>query len=193
MPNIWRHPDKETIDIYPGLTVHDGRCSGSITAGQSRLPLWAFCWPAIVHGWEEAESGWTPSDYGMDAESFAWFVSDLLEARGEFARLLCVLADAERAERHRQGIVVDYPFPCLPAVGRARAAGRLAVHSGHLRGPGRARCGAGPVGTWQRARVRCRSRAGAGAGPPSAPRPMTSAGRRSGMSSPQRGPLRPRR
>lgn len=102
MPNIWRHPDEETIDIYPGLTVHDGRCSGSITVGQSRLPLWAFCWPAIVHGWEEAESGWTPSDYGMDAESFAWFVSDLLEARGEFARLLCILADAERAERYRQ-------------------------------------------------------------------------------------------
>jgi hypothetical protein len=98
---IWRTPDEESIDLYPGLVVHDGRVSGSITTGQSRLPLWAFAWVAIARGWDEVELGWEPSRYSWTAEKMGEFIHDLLEMRGEFARLLLVMADAERCERKR--------------------------------------------------------------------------------------------
>jgi hypothetical protein len=82
--------------------VHDGRVSGSITVGASRLPLWALASTAITHGWDEVESGWEPTErYGYTADDLADFLTDLLEARGEFGRLLLVLADAERCERQR--------------------------------------------------------------------------------------------
>src|SRR5690606_31862590 len=84
-----------------GLVVHDGRVSGSITTGRSRLPLWAFAGVAITHGWDEVERGWSPSKYGWTAERFARFLSHLLEARGEFGRLLLVLADVERRDEER--------------------------------------------------------------------------------------------
>ncbi len=96
---IWRKPHAEGVDLYPGLTVHDGRVSGSITAGQTRLPLWCFAYTAIVDGWSQVEGSWHPSKYGWDAARFGTFLSDLLEPRGEFGRLLCVLADAERRDR----------------------------------------------------------------------------------------------
>ena len=88
MSGPWRHPDEESVDLYPGLVVHDGRVSGSITAGRSRLPLWAFSWEAITRGWGEVETGYEPGRYGIGAEDFAQFVTDLLEQRGEFGRLV---------------------------------------------------------------------------------------------------------
>jgi hypothetical protein len=48
---VWREPSEESVDLYPGLVVHDGRVSGSITTGRSRLPLWAFMFVAIRDGW----------------------------------------------------------------------------------------------------------------------------------------------
>lgn len=93
--SIWREPDACTED-YPRLIVHDGRVSGSITVGNTRLPLWAFAWTAITDGWDEAEASYEMSEYGYTAEDFARFIYCLLEQRGEFARLLCVLADVER-------------------------------------------------------------------------------------------------
>lgn len=98
MPTVWREPREETEGLYPGLVVHDGRVGGSITVGRSRLPLWAFMGVAIQYGWDEAEAGWTPSEYGMGPREAARFVYDLLEARGEFARLLLMLADASRRQ-----------------------------------------------------------------------------------------------
>lgn len=102
MTGPWREPAEESDDLYPGLCVHDGRQSGSITVGCSRLPVWAFIWPAIVHGWDqEAEWGYEPSQYGWDADKMGAFLHNLMELRGEFGRLLLVLADAERCERVR--------------------------------------------------------------------------------------------
>jgi hypothetical protein len=100
---IWREPDEESVDLYPGLVVHDGRVSGSITTGRSRLPLWAFMYCAIRDGWEEAERDYEPSQYGWDAEKAASFIYELMELRGEFARLLLVLAAAERWDRETEG------------------------------------------------------------------------------------------
>ena len=97
---IWRDPDEETED-YPGLVVHDGRVTGSITTGHSRLPLWAFAGIVARHGWSEAQGGWDPEQYGWTAEKHDEFVYNLLEARGEFGRLLCVLADVQRQETER--------------------------------------------------------------------------------------------
>jgi hypothetical protein len=98
---VWREPNAETED-YPGLVVHDGRVSGSITTGRSRLPLWAFVYTAVVDGWDEVERGWDPSEFGWTAESLAMFLSDVLEVRGEFARLICILADVERNDGLRE-------------------------------------------------------------------------------------------
>lgn len=103
----WREPGEETTDLYPNLVVHDGRVTGSITCGRSRLPLWAFASVAITHGWEEVEGGWEPSDYGFTAKDLAAFVYNLLEARGEFGRLLLALANAERLENLREDAVLD--------------------------------------------------------------------------------------
>lgn len=122
---VWRKPAEESVDLYPGLVVHDGRVSGSITTGRSRLPLWAFVGVGILHGWDEAERGWEPSEYGWDKERTAEFVGNLLEMRGEFARLLLVLAEVERTERsnkpwwdvtRRRKQVADQLRRCLAVV-----------------------------------------------------------------------------
>lgn len=107
MSGPWRTPAAETND-YPNLWVHDGRVSGSITVGQSRLPLWAFSTEAILHGWDTVEASYEPTaHYGFTAGDFAGFVFHLLNVRGEFARLLLALADAERHEDDRTDAVLD--------------------------------------------------------------------------------------
>ena len=105
---VWREPDEESADLYPNLVVHDGRVSGSITAGKSRLPLWCFVPLAVHAGFASAEQAYEPGEYGFDATAAATFVSNLLQMRGEFGRLLLVLADAERCERHRGGFVTPW-------------------------------------------------------------------------------------
>lgn len=98
----WREPSEESIDLYPGLVVCDNRVSGSITVGQSRLPLWAFVGWLPRGGWDEVVDSWDYIEgpgYEWTADKLALFLTDLLEMRGEFARLLLVLADAERCER----------------------------------------------------------------------------------------------
>lgn len=101
-PTPWRKPAEESTDLYPGLAVWDKRVSGSITVGPSRLPLWAFIYAAIVDGWDEVEKGYSPGEhYGWSEVEMGRFLTDLLECRGEFGRLLLVLADAERSERRR--------------------------------------------------------------------------------------------
>lgn len=91
------------MDLYPGLTVHDGRVSGSITVGRSRLPVWAFIWTALTDGWEETEKDYEPGQYGWDAEKMGAFLHDLMELRGEFGRLILELANAEHHDRIAEG------------------------------------------------------------------------------------------
>ena len=67
--------------------------------GQSRLPLWAFAgwdWDEVVAAWDyiETEYGWTEAKQQE-------LIRCLLEMRGEFARLLLVLVDAQRCEERR--------------------------------------------------------------------------------------------
>lgn len=96
---VWRRPAKESAELYPGLVVHDDRVSGSITLGRSRLPMWAFVSWLPDGGWASVEKGWDEL-YGWNAEKMASFLYDLMEHRGEFARLLLVLADVERREQN---------------------------------------------------------------------------------------------
>ena len=98
---IWRDPATESDDLYPGLVVHDGRVTGSITSGPTRLPLWAFVTDIIHRGWGDVEDDY-PSAAEIGADGLAAFLYDLLEARGEFGRLLLVVAGAERAEQNRE-------------------------------------------------------------------------------------------
>ena len=96
-------PDpQESDDLYPGLSVNDHRVTGSITVGCTRLPLWAFTGAAITHGWDYVEEGWEPSAYGFTDRDLGHFLYLLLEQRKEFARLLLVLADAERSSESRR-------------------------------------------------------------------------------------------
>lgn len=102
-PHPWADPRRRSED-YPGLVVHDSRVSGSITFTDSRLPLWAVLpdmvqagFPAILHNWD-----YLTEEYGWDAGRLAAFLVDLLEMRGEFGRLLLVLADMERLDSERE-------------------------------------------------------------------------------------------
>jgi hypothetical protein len=88
---VLREPAEETEGLYPGLVVHDGRVGGSITVGRSRLPLWALPVPFRGYDYEIA-------DYGVTDDDLAAFAHHLFDLRGEFARLLLVLAYAERCE-----------------------------------------------------------------------------------------------
>lgn len=81
---------------YPGLVVMDGRVSGSITLGQSRLPIW--CIPN--HGFSIEEHTGEQTAYGVTDQDLANFTYRLLDARGSWARLLCTIADEERASQH---------------------------------------------------------------------------------------------
>lgn len=97
-----RRPAEESVDLYPGLVVHDDRVTGSITVGRTRLPLWAFMDFALDVGFKDAvEDYYQPEYYELFGKDAACgFPHDLMELRGEFGRLLLVLADAERCERH---------------------------------------------------------------------------------------------
>jgi hypothetical protein len=101
---VYRRPAEATED-YPGLHIHDSTVTGSIRCG-GRLPLWAIITTAIHHDWDQVEEGWAPTEcYGYTADDLASFLYDLLEQRGEFGRLLCVLADVER---HTRTDAIDY-------------------------------------------------------------------------------------
>lgn len=95
---MWCQPAEET-EGYPGFVVHDGRVTGSITAGATRLPLWAFIPQVVLHGWEAGASDYDPD---TPATVAAGFLYDLLEARGEFGRLLLTIADVQRIEGVRE-------------------------------------------------------------------------------------------
>lgn len=103
---VWRNPAEETTD-YPGLWVHDGRVTGSITIGKSRLPLWAIIGTVVRNGWDTVEATYEPDEDDLTADDLANFLYNLLEARGEFARLLCAIANAQR--RDNDGLADDQP------------------------------------------------------------------------------------
>ena len=113
MTGPWREPSDESIDLYPGLVVHDGRVAGAITTGRSRLPVSALVYEAIHGDWDDdVEFGWSPeANYGWTADHMSDFLHDLLEVRGEFARLLLVLADGERIEREDDAEDGYLPLP----------------------------------------------------------------------------------
>ena len=112
-----REPDLETED-YPNFVVHDARMSGSITAGYTRLPLWCFVSEMVRGGWAKVAD-----DRDIDSiteDQLATFLYYLLEARGDFGRLLCVLADVERramraSERDPNGVFTWWYHPKMKA------------------------------------------------------------------------------
>lgn len=92
---IWREPAIQT-DGFPGLMVSDDVQTGSINVRGTRLPLWAIISTAINEGWDKVERGWSPDGhYGFCKNDLAHFLYCLLEQRGEFGRLLLLLANAE--------------------------------------------------------------------------------------------------
>lgn len=94
---VWRQVASQT-NGFPKLMVADNVVTGSINVRNTRLPLWGIITTAIVEGWEKVEWGWSPEqDYGYTKEDLAHFLYCLLEQRGEFGRLLLLLAKAEHS------------------------------------------------------------------------------------------------
>lgn len=92
---IWREPGIQT-DGFPKLMVNDDVMTGSINVRNTRLSLWAIISTAINEGWDEVERYWSPEEhYGFSRSDLAHFLYCLLEQRGEFGRLLLVLANVE--------------------------------------------------------------------------------------------------
>ncbi len=96
---VWREPATETYG-FPKLMVCDNMVTGSINVRETRLPLWAIITTAICEGWKAVEGRWSPTErYGYSKEDLAHFLYCLLEQRGEFGRLLLLLANVERSGR----------------------------------------------------------------------------------------------
>ena len=97
-----RQPAEETENLYAGLCVCDDRVSGSITVGPSRLPLWAFVGTIVMENWEavaDEEDGDFPQverDYGWTRQMMSDFLYYALQSRGEFGRLVLLLAEMNR-------------------------------------------------------------------------------------------------
>lgn len=90
----WRVERTETKD-YPGLFVHDGVSAGSIRM-EGAAAIWAMVADVFEFDWEFLSRNWgTP---GMTENDFRTFLYCLMNQRGEFGRLVCVLADVERRE-----------------------------------------------------------------------------------------------
>lgn len=104
----WGEPRRADDRLYPGLVLDDNVVSGSITAGYSRLPLWAMTF-AIRDVQESLEKQWDDL-HGWNAEQFSSFIHELLQMRGEFGRLLLILANAERQEGIREERGEDIPW-----------------------------------------------------------------------------------
>lgn len=94
---VWRTRATETHG-FPKLMVNDNVMSGSINVRGTRLPLWAIISTAINEGWESVKDGWCPEHYGYSGQDLAHFLYCLLEQRGEFGRLLLLLANVEKPE-----------------------------------------------------------------------------------------------
>ena len=96
-----RRPSEESVDLYPGLCVCDDRVSGSITVGQSRLPLWTFIGTIVTDGWEtvageEGDFPQTEKDYGWTQQKMSDFLYYAMQSRGEFGRLTLLMAELNR-------------------------------------------------------------------------------------------------
>lgn len=95
-PATSRIPPEESVDLYPGLCIHDTRVGGSATVSQSRLPIWTFIIVALENGWDAVVKAFDhiETEYDWTRSHMATFLYYLMQPRGELARL--VLADAER-------------------------------------------------------------------------------------------------
>lgn len=107
----WRHPAEETVGLFRDFVVHDGRVTGSITFGQTRLPVWAPYWPTPRPD-DGLLDDWRNGVYPVEqwTEDAATLVRRLLDMRGEFARLLLTLANAEEEEYDRDEAETDAHF-----------------------------------------------------------------------------------
>lgn len=121
----WREPAEETVGLYGPFVVHDGRQSGSITFGRTRLPIWAPYWPSPA-GPEDLDDYTYPGDPTEEwLEAATTLVRRLLGLRGDFARLLLVLANAEEQAYARDEAASDRHFAEAHPGGSVCACGGL--------------------------------------------------------------------
>lgn len=112
MTGPWRHPAEVSDDLYPNLSLSDNVVSGSIVFQGSRLAAWAVIADLVAAGWPAVRREYLPP---CDASVLSGFLYDLLEARGEFGRLLLVLAEANLQERTADADRAWWDDPALSA------------------------------------------------------------------------------
>jgi hypothetical protein len=83
------------------LVVHDGRVGGRITAGASRIPIEVLLPEAFGFSSPYIEFAEVEAEHGVGREALCSFLEQLLTVKGDLARLLLVLADAERRWREQ--------------------------------------------------------------------------------------------
>lgn len=103
----WRRPDYKADDIYPPFGCWDKMRAGGVNISGSRLLVHDVLWSLVAGGWDRAVNEFTPP---CSPDEYRRFLHDLLDARGEFGRLLLVLAAAERMERDRDEADGDEHF-----------------------------------------------------------------------------------
>ncbi len=108
---VWRVPAEESVGLYPKLVVWDRRVAGAITIGQSRLPISSILFQAFHDSWEFTEEEWGLAQYDFSAEDLIEFLYRLLDVRGEFARLLLMLANAELKEAEDTDSLIPADIP----------------------------------------------------------------------------------
>jgi hypothetical protein len=94
----WRvdPPEPPGTEDYPGLVVCEGYRRGSIRTKDRGLELWCWIYELVTQAdWDGVNRDYEP---GISPDDFARFLVNLLNHRGEFGRLVCVLADVERWE-----------------------------------------------------------------------------------------------
>lgn len=120
----WQRPDYKGDDIYPPFGCWDKMRAGSVNIGGTRLLAHDILWSITKDGWTRAVNEFAPA---CTPDEYRRFLHDLLDARGEFGRLLLTIAAAERAERDRDEAASDKHFATAHADSDMCDCGRIPV------------------------------------------------------------------
>jgi hypothetical protein len=94
--------DTEPTDgLFPGLSVWDARMAGAITLKDSRLPVYVLASMVMKYGddWERVTDSYDVPEW-YEWTDVRLLVTMMLNLRGEWAKLVLIMADGERRRSH---------------------------------------------------------------------------------------------
>lgn len=112
--NPARKEPNRSRKLYKPLLVNDARVSGSITLGDSRLPIWAIPHHFDIQTHQGTETYTDAYDQEISDADLGNFLDDLLNCRKSQARLLLALANNSRLESKRSQLwLIEALTECL--------------------------------------------------------------------------------